>query len=419
MRTLTWVALAGLVTACGGSGGGGGSNGDTTAPVIEICFPGTFALTDAATIVVRGRAIDTGGVTAVTVNGAPVTTTDNFANWTITVALVAGANVLPVSATDTAGNVNPMAATVTVTQTPAATTTATTGAGLGFAELRDIDLDLDRTRLLVLDGRNAGEGALMAVDLATGDRTVISQAGGPGSGASMLSPVRMVAHIPGSSVFVTEDSANTIVQVNFITGARAVVSDSAMGTGPTFPDPRGIGFANNTMYWIDSAASRLISAATFSGNTRTAVTDNAIDATPSMTMPEDVAVNPSGAVAYVLNSATPDLQSVNTTNGQRDTIASAAMGTGAFNAPLGLALDIAGNRVATTVANGVVFVDLATGNRTPVTTVGTLGNGPVFSNQQALAVDPNKNVIYVTDQNFDAVYIVDVVSGDRAIFSKG
>ena len=77
-----------LLAACGSD-----EPKDVTAPTAAITFPSTKSFTGAAAARIVGTAADTGGaVTAVTVNGQPVITTDNFANWSIDVDLAQGAN---------------------------------------------------------------------------------------------------------------------------------------------------------------------------------------------------------------------------------------------------------------------------------------------------------------------------------------
>jgi hypothetical protein len=72
---------------------------DLTPPLLNTSIP---AATDQTTVTVTGTATDLQGIASVTINGAGVTTTNGFANWTSIVPLVPGPNTLTVVATDLA-----------------------------------------------------------------------------------------------------------------------------------------------------------------------------------------------------------------------------------------------------------------------------------------------------------------------------
>lgn len=107
------------LTACGGSGGGGAGGiappdgndppgnppPDDTAPVVEIVFPASRVVTEAAaTLIVRGRATDDVTVTGVTVNGEPAESDNDFAQWSKRIPLEEGMNRIEILAVDAAGN---------------------------------------------------------------------------------------------------------------------------------------------------------------------------------------------------------------------------------------------------------------------------------------------------------------------------
>lgn len=91
---------------------------DATAPVLAITSPTTGSFTTLGSMTVTGTATDTiSGIAAVTVNGVAATTSNGFAQWTATVPLSLGANVLTVIATDKALPVgNTSIATVNISE---------------------------------------------------------------------------------------------------------------------------------------------------------------------------------------------------------------------------------------------------------------------------------------------------------------
>jgi arylsulfatase A-like enzyme len=96
------------------------STQDAGNPVVAITTPANGATLTQGTVNVQGTASDTvSGVVSVTVNGIAATTSDNFANWSATVPLSTGSNVLTATATDGAqSGGNTGTASVTVTLSP-------------------------------------------------------------------------------------------------------------------------------------------------------------------------------------------------------------------------------------------------------------------------------------------------------------
>ena len=408
--------------ACGGSGGGGGG-ADTAPPIITILFPPPVSVTDAGMIVVRGTGTDGSGISALTVNGVAATSTDMFANWQATVPLVAGANAITVDATDGPGNNDPAAATATVTMNATATTTGMVGAGPPISMPRDILIDQARNRLLYID---TGNDSLSAVDLATGNRTVVSMgATGGGMPANMVNPVGMAGNLAGSIVFVTDDSLDLVIGINILSGIRQVISNNAMGGAPNFADPRGIAFDSNRIYWLDFILEHMISALVTMGNARTLESSNTAPVgLPNFTFLDRVKIEPGANRAFTTERTFAGaIYSVNLTTGARTTIADTGMGTGGpagFDTPVGLEMDLGNNRLMTQLegSNATVFVDIATGNRTTVSQSPGMGNGPAFMSEEGLAYDNVNQLAYVIDDGVNAVYMVDAVTGERVIMSR-
>ena len=97
------------------------STQDSVAPSVAITSPAGAVSTATNTIVVSGTSSDAlSGVSKVTVNGVIATTSDAFANWTITVPLGFGTNGITAVAYDAVGNVAttaPVRVTLTAAQT--------------------------------------------------------------------------------------------------------------------------------------------------------------------------------------------------------------------------------------------------------------------------------------------------------------
>jgi len=128
------------------------------APTATIHFPTPVSLTDASTLTVTGAASDEGSIMGVSVNGVQATSTDGFATWRTQVGIMTGETRLVVRTEDVVGNVDNMATEATIRNS-----------GPILLRPNDVSLDVTNNRALVID---SGLNALVAIDLATGNRTL-------------------------------------------------------------------------------------------------------------------------------------------------------------------------------------------------------------------------------------------------------
>ncbi|MGB5346538.1 MAG: hypothetical protein WBN23_10275, partial [Woeseia sp.] len=123
-------------------------------PTAQIVFPGRDVFTDGETVTVRGTAADDSAVSNVTVNGIAATSTDNFANWSATVTLEQGTNLISVDVADDAGSSVSGADSVAVTQR------------VEYSLPTGAKINADATALYFVDPRALFIGRL---DIASGD----------------------------------------------------------------------------------------------------------------------------------------------------------------------------------------------------------------------------------------------------------
>ncbi len=102
------------------------STQDASNPAVAITSPANAAVIGASPAAVAGTVSDAlSGVAAVVVNGITATVTSG--NWTASVPLVAGANILTATATDTVGNTNTASISVTLNAVSPLITNVSTG----------------------------------------------------------------------------------------------------------------------------------------------------------------------------------------------------------------------------------------------------------------------------------------------------
>ncbi len=119
-----------------------------------------------------------------------------------------------------------------------------TGSGTNFVNLQGIVLDSNNNRVVAVDDAGAINNGIFAVDLSTGDRTVISDSS-TGSGTNFFNPQDIVLDSNNNRVLVTDITLDAIVAVDLATGNRAVISNDSTGSGMNFNTPRSIVLDSN------------------------------------------------------------------------------------------------------------------------------------------------------------------------------
>lgn len=229
------------------------------------------------------------------------------------------------------------------------------GSGLGFGDPVGIAI-LNPTSLLVVDIGN-GRNALIQVNIATGNRTIISSPT-VGSGPPFLTPLSVTASALGD-IFVADTTLDAVVGVDPITGARSIISGCPQGDDPCPESLVGSG----------PAFLRILSIAA---------------ETPRSLIVTDVDL---GAVVRV-----------NIGTGDRIIVSDASTGQGpVFFNPVGLTVDSNGVIFVADAGHGAIFrVDPVSGNRS------------IVSKQTRLILSP-PNGVYTAGQNFDVTLIIEGV----------
>ncbi len=230
-----------------------------------------------------------------------------------------------------------------------------------------VDTDNGRNRVLV---SSSSPAALYVIDLATGDRSVLSD-GGTGTGTQLVSPVGLDVDVANDRILLADYSGGgRLLAVDPVTGDRSILSDST--ELPAFNGPAGV------LY--DPAFNR----------------------------------------AIVTNEFSNALVAVDLATGARSDFSSSTAGTGpAFSQPSDIVLDLANNRylAASVASDAIIAIDRNTGNRSILSNAAN-GTGPVFSIPLRLSVDAVNGVALVSDRGIDEVIAVDLASGNRTLISN-
>ena len=408
------VSLLLLLAACDSSSGT--TDADTTPPSARIQFPPTLnALTDHNTVLIRGTASDAhSGVDSVVVNGLPARSEDGFAHWSVEVPLMEpGIQPITVAVLDQAGNRDSIAAQVRVNSQP---NLLIAPSAVAFNSVNN--------RALVAENLS-GTKALLAVNLDTGNRTVISSNAGVGDGVAFGFPRSIALDSANNRALVADSSLQVLLAVDLSTGERTVASgtttDNNKGTGRAFVNLRAVALdsANKRALVMDSGLDALLAVDLSTGN-RTVISDASTgNDDASFDTALEIAVDSAGERALVVDNIEKALLAVNLETGERTVISNGTIGDGdAFKNPVAVAFDSANNRalVVDTLSNALLAVDLRTGERTVISN-GTNIRGDDPFDPSAIALDSANNRVLVLDKTFAALLAVDLDTGERTSIS--
>ena len=299
----------------------------------------------------------------------------------------------------------------------------TVGMGPTFSSPRGIALDDVNSRILVVDAIPPTLAAVMTVDSGTGDRATLSDHNA-GAGPNFRFPRGVVfdsAHNRALVVDTIPPLLAAVVAVDLSTGDRAILSDDATGMGPNISSPLGIALdsANNRALVVDSSLAAVVAVDLNTGD-RAILSDNATGIGPNILSPRGIVVDSANNRVLVVDSSLAAVVAVDLSTGDRAVLSATGAGMGSdFSYPVGITLDSANDRafVVDSSLAAVVAVDLNTGDRAIFSDAST-GAGPDFSFPVGIALDSANDRILVMDSSQAAVIAVDLSSGNRSIQAK-
>jgi hypothetical protein len=336
-----------------------------TPPQASIVFPMPVSYTDASTVTVRGVASSDQPLQGVTVNGVAATSATAFNTWSAVIPVAYGDNPVTVSVTDTIGNTNPNAATASI---------ANRGPAIVWA--RGADYDPASDSVIVV---NSDLSEVLGIRVSDGSARHISrrsQAADPNNTA--LSG--LVVDAATNRAFSIDRAVDSIVAIDLATGARTTISPRSTST-PT------IVTHGNFISSIERGGYSLL-------------------------VSVGQAVGPAQAILFAGEED----------GGWRNLFTGLTRGSGpAFSHPTAAYLDGPDHRLmfgATVNGESVILAaDIVTWGRSVISRSPDIGQGPAFTSFGDAHFDPSDRQLYVSDPLANALFRVDVVTGDRTIIA--
>jgi len=228
----------------------------------------------------------------------------------------------------------------------------------------------------------------------------------------------------------TSTGTSQVIRVNRSTGSRAVVSGPGVGSGPALNGPYSIAVeptGNILVLDYDSAYNERLLRIAPTG-VRSVLTSASVGGGAALGNPSRVRVL--NGVIYLAgrNGTTDQVLSVDAVTGSRALISGATRGTGpAFDVPTSMTSDSTTNSIVVLDqfyggAGALIRVDLATGNRTVLSSNTAPTGVPNFNNPYDVVHDACTNSFYVLHSGSSGVrgtvLRVDDTTGARSLFAS-
>jgi hypothetical protein len=292
------------------------------------------------------------------------------------------------------------------------------GSGPDFDDPQALSLDVETGldgqvenvgKIVVAD---PGAAALVTVDPVSGARVTLS--GGPAGAGPAFGAPRGVAFDPGDAAasvpgrfLVVDEQLNALFAVDPASGDRAIVSDAATGTGPALGVPQAVtlelgatGRTGRALVLTENPAA-LIAVDLTTGNREELSGPNKGDGS--------ILESPLSVLMELRKAPPPD--DTNPDDGPDAGPNDAGPDSSPAFETTGYALVVHGG------AGALLAIDLATGRRTELFANG-LGKGPEIGLPHAVWLDPENDRMVIADEGLDALLVVDRESLDRVVVSR-
>jgi sugar lactone lactonase YvrE len=352
---------------------------------------------------------------------------------------------------------------------------ASVGTGTFFSSPGPIEVNSDETKAYVLD---SGLTAFIEVDLASGNRSMLSFPGFVGSGNSYNSGVESIYLTEDDSlIYYVERSANRVSVLDVSTGNNSVVSNGLKGTGTNFDNPYTIMVdATETKAYVlnsDVGGNDFFLEVDFETGNRTVLSSDAVGTGDSIDGAfESVLFNSGSSIlvhslnralyevsistgdrtekvdfktvsgsrirniltvsndeqfSYSTHFGSTEVIKTNLLTGSRSVVTSNVIGSGTtimnINAmktnsdgSVFYASD-SGSSILNSTNTNILRIDSSTGNRTVVASSG-VGSGPNFNFPRGIVLTSDDSKAYFVDGNLNALFELNVSTGARTIVSQ-
>ena len=308
----------------------------------------------------------------------------------------------------------------------------TVGSGPAFDMLSGLSVDVAFGKAYVGDAYSE----IFEVDLATGDRTLISSETAGIEENLHFASLRHSFIDTGPVIQVNSCLHGKTFTIDKKTGQRKLVSKNIRGAGPLLMNLEAAFFdsyqqrillANEAwsgkreVSWQLEGIQQIVSVDPTTGN-RSVVTGPYTGQGGSLQAIDDIAADSRNGVIYVSERLFDSIVSINPQSGDRSLLSGNGKGTGPeLGGIRGIAVDETRNRLLVLAwisgeGDVLMAVNLEDGNREILTGAGNFANSDSWQSPAYISVDSEDNFAYIVDY-MGAVFRVDMTTGQAHLFS--
>ena len=242
-----------------------------------------------------------------------------------------------------------------------------------------------------------------------------------GSGPLLFYPSALAMDVDGDRLFVADEFADALLEVDPDTGDRVLLVNGGVGAGDHFHTVSALAMSEDPvrLFAVDGASGTGVEMDLNTGDRRLILgagnTGGSVDPAPTA-----VAVDPAQGILYYGDFTARALFKVDLAGGLPSVVSGAARGTGPL---FGVIIDIELDSSSRTVyvleryPVAVLAVDIDTGDRRIVSDA-TTGVGKYFLNPVGLQLDVENDRAFVSDADSRSIHEVNLLSGDRTVVSS-
>ncbi|MFO0946375.1 MAG: hypothetical protein U1D30_10570 [Planctomycetota bacterium] len=275
--------------------------------------------------------------------------------------------------------------------------------------------------VFALDDAGSGSAnAVVAADIATGNRTVISRPGVVGSGPDFGSLITGLTIDRDGSILLAGFDADAIFKINPLTGDRSILSGPSVGTGPALDGASAILVGPNGEIFVGTGSTDSIIRIDPITGDRTLISGPSVGTGPAIDYVSGLTLTANGDF-YALSSNSDRIYFVDGVTGNRTIVSGGGVGSGPafgpFISDLQILLD---GTLAVTDGTRILRVNPVTGNRS-ILSDATTGSGTIMGWMEWLTLAPNGFLLASGDSSNSSrnygVFLIDPATGDRVLLT--
>ena len=290
------------------------------------------------------------------------------------------------------------------------------GAGPDLSSPGGLHYQKSLSRFLVVDSE---QKALLAIDQATGDRSMLINNDDSEDGVSMISPSDVALSSNGATAWLLDPLGKKVFSAHLPSSTLSLLCSNSSPAGASnnrWSSPRNFSFSSSFGLFVSDYSGHAVFSVTTSTGSRTAALDlNAGDG-PEWKSATGLAIDETVETGFISCNGNDAIYSVSLVDGERSLLSGDGAGSGLpLLDPIAVAILSPATLVTVDVGAGqprVLKVSRSGGTRTLVSGQGQ-GSGVSFNSASSVTVNAAANAAYVLDPLDKTVTSVNLDTGDR------